>query len=131
MSTATDRARIAARYPQPRRPWLIWVIAAVVLPLLGFWLWISTVKANPPLTASVTSFVVTGPNAMEVELMIDRSRPEVSGRCLVQASAHGGEKVGEIWYAVRPAGAEVTRERTSLRTFRPPESAAVSQCVAE
>lgn len=120
--------RIAARYPDPRRPWLKWVVALIVLPLLGFWLWISVVRSNPPLTAQVTTFTVTGSNSIDISLMIDRSSPTVSGRCLVQAAAQGGEQVGEVWYAVAPAERAVTQEQLSLRTYRPPVTATVGQC---
>lgn len=127
----TSAERIAARYPAPRRPWLKWVVAAMVLPLLALWLWISVVKANPPLTAQVTTFTVTGSNSIDIAMMIDRSSPQVSGRCLVQATAQGGEQVGETWYAVAAASQKVTTEQVSLRTFRPPVSATVGQCRAD
>ncbi|OYO01021.1 DUF4307 domain-containing protein [Enemella evansiae] len=120
--------RIAARYPDARRPWLKWVVALIVLPLLGVWLWISVDQSNPPVTAQVVSFTVTGNNTINITLMIDRSSADVTGRCLVQATAQGGEQVGEVWYAVAAADREVTQEQVSLRTFRPPVSATISKC---
>lgn len=129
--TDADRRRIAERYPVRKRPWLIPLIAVPLVALLGFWLWLSAFHSNPPLTADVTSFVVTSDTEIAVRVMVDRSSPEVTGQCLVFAQAPNFERVGEVWLAVPPSQREVEQVDLTIRTFRRSTSASVDRCTAE
>ncbi|MDO5683510.1 MAG: DUF4307 domain-containing protein [Propionibacteriaceae bacterium] len=126
-----DRERIAARYPQRRRPWLVPVIAAPLLALLVFWLWISAFHANPPLTADVAGFEVTSDQEIKVTLNVDRSRPEVTGHCLVFAQAPDFERVGELRVPIAASDRKVEQMHVTIRTFRLSTTASVERCVAD
>lgn len=129
--TDADRQRIAERYPTRRRPWLIPVIAAPLLALLVFWLWVSAFHANPALAADVTGFEVTSDNEIRVTVMIDRAKPEVTGQCLVFAQAPNFERVGELVVPVAASTREVEEVTVTIRTFRRSTSASVDKCTAD
>lgn len=129
--TDADRQRIAERYPKRRRPWLVPVIAAPLLALTVFWLWISAFHANPPLAADVSGFQVTSDTEIKVKVLVDRSRPDVSGSCLVYAQAPNYERVGEVRLAVPAAAVKVEEMNVTIRTFRRSTSASVEGCAAD
>ncbi|HHV20568.1 MAG TPA: DUF4307 domain-containing protein [Propionibacterium sp.] len=127
----TDRRRIAERYPERRRPWLVPVIAAPLLALVIFWLWISAYHANPPLTADVSGFNVTSNNEIEVTVTVDRARPEVTGHCVVFAQAPDFERVGEVRIPIAASDRKVEQIEVTIRTFRLSTSASVEHCIAD
>lgn len=129
--TEADRQRIATRYPQRRRPWLVPVIAAPLLALVVFWLWISAFHANPALAADVTRFEVVSASEIKVRVMVDRARPEVSGRCLVFAQAPNFERVGEMQVPVPASAHKVEEIDITIRTFRKATTASVDGCTAD
>lgn len=129
--TDLDRRRIAERYPDRRRPWLVPVVAVPLLALLAFWLWVSAFHANPALSADVTGFQVTSDSEIRVRVMIDRARPEVSGRCLVYAQAPDFERVGEVQVPVAASDRKVEQIVVTIRTFRRSTSASVDGCRAD
>lgn len=129
--TDADRRRIADRYPARRRPWLAPVVAAPLLALLVFWLWVSAFHANPPLTADVTGFEVTSDREIRVKVLIDRARPDVTGRCLVYAQAPDFERVGEVQLPVVASDRTLDEVEVTIRTFRRSTTAAVDGCTAD
>ncbi|WP_432558969.1 DUF4307 domain-containing protein [Granulicoccus sp. GXG6511] len=126
-----DRRRIAERYPERRRPWLVPVIAAPLLALVVFWLWISAFHSNPALSADVAAFEVTSDSEIKVKVMIDRSKPEVTGHCLVYAQAPDFERVGEVQVPVAASDRKVEQVEVTIRTFRRSTSASVDRCTAD
>lgn len=128
--TDADRQRIAERYPSRKRPWLIPVIAAPLVALLVFWLWISAFHANPMLSADVTRFDVVSDSEIKVTIMVDRARADVSGTCLVYAQAPNFERVGELVVEVPASDRKVDLIDLSIRTFRKSTSASVDHCTA-
>lgn len=126
--TDADRERIAARYPNPKRRWLVPVIAIPMTALLVFYLWLSAFHSNPPLTAQVSGFEVTSDSEITVRVLVDRARPEVSGRCLIHAQAPNSERVGEIWMAVPASAHTVETMEVTIRTFRLATTASVDRC---
>ncbi len=129
--TDADRRRIAGRYPVRRRPWLVPVIAAPLLALLVFWLWISAFHANPPLTANVTGFEVVSDSEVRATVLIDRAQPVVTGRCLVYAQAPDFERVGEVQVPIAASDRKVDQVEVTIRTFRRSTTAAVDRCTAD
>lgn len=129
--TEADRQRIADRYPQRRRPWLIPLIAAPTLALLVFWLWISATYSNPALTADVSGFEVTSDTEIKVRLLVDRAKPEVTGHCLVHAQAPNFERVGEVRVPIAASTRAVDEKEITIRTFRRATTASVDRCEAD
>jgi hypothetical protein len=126
--TEVDRERIAARYPSPKRRWLVPVLAVPILALLVYYLWLSAFHSNPPLTAQVTGFRVDSDSAITVGVMVDRARPEVSGQCLVYAQAVNHERVGEVWMPVPASDRKVEYLAVTIRTFRLATTASLDHC---
>lgn len=129
--TDADRQRIAERYPVRNRPWLVPVIAIPLIALLAFWLWVSAFHSNPPLTATVSGFEVTSDQEIDVTVLVDRARPEVSGTCLVYVQAPNYERVGEAQLEVPPSDVTVEELSITVRTFRLSTAAAVGSCTAD
>lgn len=126
-----DRQRIAERYPRRSRPWLIPVIGVPLLALVVYWLWLSAFHSNPPLAATVASFEVLSADRIHVTVLVDRSDPDISGRCLVFAQAPDYERVGETMLEVPPSQRRVENLEITLRTFRESTSASVGTCTAD
>jgi len=128
--TAEDEARIAARYPRPRR-WPLITVGVVFGLLLGTWtLWTAVWHANPPVSAQVLSFQVVSDSEVQVVLHVDRPDPSIAGVCTVITQAENYQQVGELDAQIEPGSDRLTDMTVTVRTIARATSASLQGCHA-
>lgn len=131
MDPVTDpdaAARLARRYPPPRRRW--WIPLAAGLGATGAaWLvWAGLHGATGVVTARVDAFTVRADTLIDVVVTVDRPDPARGAECLLYAQAVSFDRVGELALVVPPGGERLTRVEVGLRTFKRATTAAVESC---
>ncbi|HET7724087.1 MAG TPA: DUF4307 domain-containing protein [Propionibacteriaceae bacterium] len=128
--TPEERARIAARYPRPRR-WPAVVLGVAFALLLGSWtLWTAVWHANPPVSAQVLSFEVVSDSEVRVVLHVDRPDPSIPGVCTVITQAQNYQQVGELDAQIAPGTVRLTDITVTVRTIARATSASLQGCHA-
>ena len=128
--TPEERARIAARYPRPRR-WPLITLGVVFAVLLGSWtLWTATWHANPPVSAQVLSFDIVSDSEVHVVLHVDRPDPGRAGVCTVISQAENYQQVGELDVQIEPGTERLTDVTVTIRTISRATSASLKSCHA-
>ncbi len=128
--TVEERARIAARYPRPRR-WPAVALGVVFALLLGWWtVWTAVWHSNPPVSAQVLSFDVVSDSQVDVVLHVDRPDPSVAGVCTVITQSENYQQVGELNAQIPPGTVRLTDVRISVRTISRATSASLQGCHA-
>lgn len=128
--TPEERARIAARYPRPRR-WPLVTLGVVFALLLGSWtLWTAVWHANPAVSAEVLSFDVVSDSEVHVVLHVDRPDPSVAGVCTVITQAEDYQQVGELDAQIAPGTDRLTDMTIVIRTISRATSASLQGCHA-
>jgi hypothetical protein len=124
--TPEERARIAARYPRPRR-WPAVALGVVFALLLGSWtLWTAVWHSNPPVSAQVLSFAVVS----DSQLHVDRPDPSVVGICTVITQSENYQQVGELDAEIPAGTARLTDVTVTVRTISRATSASLQGCRA-
>ncbi len=128
--TPEEQARIAARYPRPRR-WPLITLGVVFAVLLGSWtLWTAVWHANPAVSAQVLSFDVVSDSAVQVLLHVDRPNPAIAGVCTVITQAENYQQVGELDVQIEPGTERLTDLKVTIRTISRATSASLKGCHA-
>ena len=128
--TPEERARIAARYPKPRR-WPLVTLGVVFALLLGSWtLWTAIWHANPAVSAQVLSFDVVSDSEVTVVLHVDRPDPSVAGVCTVITQSVDYQQVGELDAQIEPGTDRLTDITVTIRTISRATSASLQGCHA-
>ncbi len=128
--TSEEKARIAARYPRPRR-WPLVTFGVVLAVLLGSWtLWTATWHANPPVSAQVLSFVIVSDSEVQVVLHVDRPAPSIAGVCTVITQSENYQQVGELDAQIEPGTERLTDITVVIRTISRATSASLQSCHA-
>jgi hypothetical protein len=128
--TPEERARIAARYPRPRR-WPAVALGVVFALLLGSWtLWTAVWHSNPPVSAQVLSFAVVSDSQVQVVLHVDRPDPSVVGICTVITQSENYQQVGELDAEIPAGTARLTDVTVTVRTISRATSASLQGCRA-
>jgi hypothetical protein len=128
--TPDERARIAARYPRPRR-WPLVTLGVVFALLLGSWtLWTAMWHANPAVSAEVLSFDVVSDSEVQVVLHVDRPDPSIAGVCTVITQAENYQQVGELDAQIEPGTVRLTDMTVTIRTISRATSASLQGCHA-
>ncbi len=128
--TPEERARIAARYPKPRR-WPLVTFGVVFALLLGSWtLWTAVWHANPAVSAEVLSFTVVSDSEVQVVLHVDRPDPSTAGVCTVITQSENYQQVGELDAQIEPGTERLTDITLTIRTISRATSASLQSCHA-
>lgn len=128
--TPEERARIAARYPRPRR-WPLVTFGVVFALLLGSWtLWTALWHSNPPVSAQVLSFAIVSDSEVQVVLHVDRPDPSVAGVCTVITQSQNYQQVGEVDAQIEPGAERLTDITVTIRTIARATSASLQSCHA-
>ena len=128
--TPEERARIAARYPKPRR-WPLVTLGVVFALLLGSWtLWTALWHANPPVSAEVLSFAVVSDSEVQVVLHVDRPDPSIAGVCTLITQSQDYQQVGELDAQIEPGTDRLTDITVTIRTISRATSASLQSCHA-
>ena len=128
--TPEEQARIAARYPRPRR-WPLVTFGVVFALLLGTWtLWTAVWHANPAVSAQVLSFDVVSDSEVLLVLHVDRPDPSVAGACTVIAQSENYQQVGELDAQIEPGTDRLTDINVTIRTISRATSASLQGCHA-
>jgi hypothetical protein len=128
--TPEEQARIAARYPKPRR-WPLVTLGVVFALLLGSWtLWTAVWHANPPVSAEVLSFAVVSDSEVQVVLHVDRPDPSIAGTCTVITQSENYQQVGELDAQIEPGTDRLTDMTVTIRTISRATSASLQSCHA-
>ncbi len=128
--TPEERARIAARYPKPRR-WPLVTFGVVFALLLGSWtLWTAVWHANPAVSAEVLSFTVVSDSEVQVVLHVDRPDPSIAGVCTVITQSENYQQVGELDAQIAPGTERLTDITLTIRTISRATSASLQSCHA-
>ena len=128
--TAEERARVAARYPKPRR-WPLVTLGVVFALLLGSWtLWTALWHANPPVSAEVLSFAVVSDSEVQVVLHVDRPDPSIAGVCTLITQSQDYQQVGELDAQIEPGTDRLTDITVTIRTISRATSASLQSCHA-
>ena len=128
--TPEEHARIAARYPRPRR-WPLVSLGIVLALALGWWtLWTAIWHANPAVSAQVLSFSVVSDSEVTVVLHVDRPDPSVAGVCTVISQSENYQQVGELDAAIPPGTERLTDVTVTIRTIARATSASLQSCHA-
>ncbi len=126
--TPEEQARIAARYPKPRR-WPLAVAGVVFAVLLGTWtLWTAISRSNPPVSAQVTAFEIVSDSEVRVVLHVDRPDPSVRGVCTVITQSTNYQQVGEVDATIEPGGDRLQNITIVVRTIARATSASLQGC---
>lgn len=131
VSTETDAARIARRYPPGRTPRWAWIPLAAVLAAIGLtWLlWSALIGANPPVSARISAYEVTSDTSVSAIVTVQRPDPTVPVRCTVVAKAVTYETVGQLPVEVAASDAELVDVPVTLRTFKRATTVDLDGCV--
>lgn len=128
--TPDEQARIAARYPKPRR-WPLVTLGVVLALLLGSWtLWTALWHANPPVSAVVLSFAVVSDSEVQVVLHVDRPDPSIAGVCTLITQSANYQQVGELDAQIEPGPDRLTDVTVTIRTISRATSASLQSCHA-
>ena len=128
--TPEEKARIAARYPQPRR-WPLITLGVVFALLLGSWtLWTAVWHANPAVSAQVLSFDIVSDSEVQVVLHGDRPDPSIAGVCTVITQSVNYQQVGELDAQIEPGTDRLTDITVTIRTISRATSASLQSCHA-
>ena len=128
--SATDRERLARRYPAPRipRPLLIAIIAVVAAGSLTWLIWTALVHAEPVVSAKVAAYTVVSASRIDATIIIDRPDPSIPVVCRVSAQAEDFQPVGEVNLAVQATTEGVVNTTISITTVRRATTAVVREC---
>jgi len=128
--TAEEQARIAARYPAPRR-WPLVTLGVVFALLLGSWtLWTAVWHSNPAVSAQVLSFAIVSDSEVQVVLHVDRPDPSIPGVCTVITQSENYQQVGELDAQIEPGKDRLTDVTVTIRTISRATSASLQSCHA-
>ncbi|MDO5534791.1 MAG: DUF4307 domain-containing protein [Propionibacteriaceae bacterium] len=129
-ASVTDAERIARRYPASRTPRWVWVVLAVFLAVVGgtWMVWSGLYNANPPISAKIVSWQVTGDQTMDVRVTTQRPDPSVPAVCTVAAQAVSYETVGQYDIELAPGTEELEHHDLEIRTFKRATSVKVLAC---
>jgi Domain of unknown function (DUF4307) len=125
-SRPVDRYGRAAR-PMPSRR-VVGLLAAVVV-LAGLAVAYLGYRSfgDPPISASVLAFTVTGPQEVSARFAVQRDDPRRPASCVLRARAWDGAEVGRVTVPV-PAGAADTALTALVRTSRKAVIAEIFSC---
>ncbi|MGC3994225.1 MAG: DUF4307 domain-containing protein [Propionicimonas sp.] len=128
MTDTEAAARLARRYPAPRRRW--WILVAIVLSVVGLaWLVVSGGHwATQVPTARVDAFDVRSDTLIHVTVTVDRPDPNRGAECALSAQAVTYDTVGELTVSVPPGGTGLTQLEVDLKTFKRATTAVVDSC---
>ncbi|MFT4109368.1 DUF4307 domain-containing protein [Propionicimonas sp.] len=128
MTDTEAAARLARRYPAPRRRW--WIPAAVGLSVLGLiWLVVAGGHwATQVPTARVDAFSVQSDTLIRVTVTVDRPDPARGAECELSAQAVTYDTVGELTVSVPPGGSTLTQVEIDLKTFKRATTAVIGSC---
>lgn len=122
-------ARIAARYPRPRRTATVVTIGAVLVGLLAIWgVWAGLHRAQPGIHGQLYSYRVVSPSQVDVVLKVHRPDPSKAGVCTVQAQAPSGETVGELDVQLAPSNTTDQDVPATLKTYLKAHTAIITGC---
>lgn len=127
---ATDRERLARRYPAPRLPraLLIAVVAVVAAGSLSWLIWTALVHAEPVVSAKVAAYTVVSDSRIDATVIIDRPDPSIPVVCRVSAQAEDFQPVGEVNLPVEATAEGVVNTTISITTVRRATTAVIREC---
>ena len=134
MATATGASdaaeRLRRRYPRSRlpRPLLVSAVAVLAAVFLAWLLWTASVRSNPGVSGTVSSYTVLSDQEVEFTLTVDRPDPTRAARCTVVAQGADYEPVGALQIEVPPRSERVVDITTTLKTLRRATNAAYKSC---
>ena len=125
--------RLRRRYPQPRVPRLLLVVAigVGVAVALGWLIWAALFHSQPAVSAQVSAYSVVSDTVIEVTLTVDRRDPAQPVTCRVLAQAADFSPVGEQQVAVAAATARVVNQKLTLVTLRRATTATAEGCTID
>lgn len=131
VTTETDAARIARRYPPRRTPRWAWIPLAIACALVGgtWLLWTALYGANPPVSARITAFHVTSDTSVDAVLTVQRPDPRLAVTCTVVAKAVSYETVGQLPVEVGASEQGLLDVPVTLRTFKRATTVDLEGCV--
>ncbi|MDU0292319.1 DUF4307 domain-containing protein [Saccharothrix longispora] len=119
------------RYGARRRPlpkWARWSLPVIAVLVGGVIAWVGYRNLGTmPVEARQTAFTVRDDNAVEITFEVVRETPEQAVVCIVRARSEDGDESGRHEVLV-PPGARTVREKTVLRTSKPPVTGEVFGC---
>ncbi len=129
-TSAADAERVRLRYPGPRVPRLVWIVAvALVAALAGTWLvWAATVGTRPPVSAVISAYTVRSDTEIVATLTMSRADPGKPAACRVLAQAEDFQPVAEQTVRVPPAAGTTVDVEVVLTTLRRATTAVVKEC---
>ena len=131
-TSASDRDRIAARYPA--RPGTHAAYLALVtvlgLVLVGWMTWAGLHGSKKPVTADVHGFTVPSDTEARATLRLQRDAPATPVLCTIDATAENFVKVGERDVAITAGTDKITMVDGSLKTVNRATTVTVVGCRA-
>lgn len=130
MTSQTDAARLARRYPRGRTPRWLWVVFAAACAVLGgaWMIWSAVHGANPPISAKIVSFAVTSDQTIDVRVTTQRPDPSRPAVCTLTAQAITYDTVGQVVVDLPPGTQELEDHDLTIRTFKRPTSVKIDSC---
>ena len=125
--------RLARRYPQPRLPRTLAVVAIALVAALGIgWVvWVGVDHATPSVSGRLDTFEIVDDTEAEFTLRVERRDLSATAQCRVIAQADNFERVGELMITVTPDQPELVVIHDTIRTFRRATSVSLDGCYAE
>lgn len=131
MTTATDAARIARRYPPRRTPRWAWIVNAIAITvvMVPWLLWSAFYGATPAVSGRISAFDVKSDTLVEAVLTVQRPDPAVAATCTVVAKAISYDTVGQVPVEVPPSDRQLQDIQVRVRTLKRATTVDLESCV--
>ncbi|MBA3528461.1 MAG: DUF4307 domain-containing protein [Propionibacteriaceae bacterium] len=131
--TSDAAERLRRRYPRPRLPRPLLIIAVTLL-AAGSLVWLlltATVHSRPVVSADVSAYNVLSDREISVTVTVDRPDPSVAVVCRLVAQATDFQTVGALDnLEIGPRPERVVNVTVTMKTLRRATSASVKSCTA-